>query len=141
MPTTEIPLLTTSPKHTTTLTLTAVKLLLITCCYLVAYGTFASCTHWHRQILKFFIDIAIQHHLEDNPATKIIQKCYEIGEIKGPIKVIDMRRRIQSETISSLVSSIAENKYREMDFPKVSFLQLFRCACVDIHSLRGRSCW
>lgn len=78
-----------------------------------------------RHILQYFIDIATKNNLEDHPATKILLKCHQVASCKDHLEVIEMRKRIQRESIPSLVSLSPEQKYREWTFKAYPLHSLF----------------
>lgn len=71
-----------------------------------------------RQILRNFITMAVKNNLGEHPANEILQKCYETANFKGPIEVVELRRRIQWEDKPTLVSSPPEQKYCDLTFTK-----------------------
>lgn len=90
-----------------------------------------------RYLISYFLRVAERHNLEQNPAYKIVQRCFDISLQKRKLDLIDIKQRIQSEREPTFVSLAPDSRVRQLlfqDFPLHNFfdaLALLYTLCVD----------
>jgi len=79
-----------------------------------------------RYILKYFIKLATLNNLDDTPAlTKLRDAWNQTLPVKGELKNVEVKDRMQSKKIALLITSTPEKTYRDFAFSKFPIFNIF----------------